>query len=128
MRVLVCGSRDWDDEQAVHAALYGWYAIANGRGDTFTVIEGGAPGADRCALTWPALIPRGPGIRHQQYPADWDTHGNAAGPIRNERMLRGGRPDLVLAFHEDPELGRGTADMVERARKAEVPVYVIGRG
>ena len=59
------------------------------------------------------------------FPADWIRHGRAAGPIRNEQMLREGCPDLVVAFHDDPGLGRGTADMVRRALAAGVPVRFV---
>jgi hypothetical protein len=32
------------------------------------------------------------------YVAQWKKHGRAAGPIRNQRMLDKGKPDLVVAF------------------------------
>lgn len=51
------------------------------------------------------------------------TNGKAAGPIRNQRMLDEGKPDLVVAFPG----GRGTADMVRRAKAAGVPVR-LNRG
>lgn len=66
--------------------------------------------------------------------AEWQKHGTAAGPIRNQRMLDYGKPDLVLAFPSpvrglvDPRTGNktGTGDMVAKARAAGVPVKVIG--
>jgi hypothetical protein len=36
-----------------------------------------------------------------------------------------GKPDLVLAFHNDIEHSKGTADMVRRAARAGVRVEVI---
>jgi hypothetical protein len=53
--------------------------------------------------------------------ADWSI-GRKAGPIRNQRMLDEHAPDLVVAFPG----GRGTADMVRRARKSGVEVAKIG--
>ncbi len=50
--------------------------------------------------------------------ADWTTHGRAAGPIRNARMLAEYHPDLVIAFPG----GRGTLDMVSKAERAGVAV------
>ena len=44
-----------------------------------------------------------------------------AGPRRNARMLAEGKPDLVVAFPG----GRGTADMVSKARAAKVEVMEI---
>jgi hypothetical protein len=44
---------------------------------------------------------------------------------RNARMLRQGRPELVIAFTGDLARSRGTADMVRRARTAGLPVLVV---
>jgi hypothetical protein len=60
-----------------------------------------------------------------EYPAQWHKYGRAAGPIRNQQMLAEGKPDLVLAFHDDIDGSRGTKDMVNRARRAGVKVEVI---
>ena len=55
------------------------------------------------------------------YPADWDKHGKAAGPIRNKQMIDEGKPDLVIAFPG----GRGTAGAVRLAKFAGVTVRVV---
>ena len=55
------------------------------------------------------------------YMADWDGLGRKAGPIRNQRMLDDGKPDLGIAFPG----GRGTADMVRRAREAGVETIQV---
>jgi hypothetical protein len=99
MRVLACGSRGWTDENIVRNAL-----SAFGPGDV--LIHGCARGADTLA----GNIGRGYGMVVEEYPADWKNLGRRAGPIRNERMLREGKPDVGLAF----DLGTpGTADMAE---------------
>jgi hypothetical protein len=114
IRVLVCGGRDFTGTAAVYRSLD---ALLREYG-TVTVIEGGARGADAIAAAW-VSNPGNPGtVEHEQYPAEWDLLGYAAGPIRNQEMLDVGKPDLVLAFPG----GRGTADMVRRARKAGVEV------
>ena len=56
-------------------------------------------------------------VRVVVFEADWDTHGKAAGPIRNQKMVDE-EPDLCLAFHG----GRGTEDCVRRAQKAGIEV------
>jgi len=48
------------------------------------------------------------------YPADWETYGRAAGPIRNQKMLDSEQINLCVAFPG----GAGTADMVARCKKA----------
>lgn len=53
--------------------------------------------------------------------ADWKTHGRAAGPIRNQRMIDEWKPTLVIAFAG----GRGTADMIRRAKAAGIEVREV---
>jgi hypothetical protein len=64
---------------------------------------------------------QGAGVKLETYPAEWDRFGKAAGPKRNQVMIDQGRPDLVVAFAG----GNGTADMVNRAKKAGIEVVVI---
>ncbi len=109
MRVIVCGGRDFHDYPTVDEALdrYGVTMIAHG----------GAPGADACAQTYAELA----GVPVREFPARWIEHGKAAGPIRNQEMLDKFKPDAVIAFPG----GRGTADMVRRAKAAGVRVIEV---
>lgn len=110
-RVLVCGGRNFVDRDAVFAALDDAKSVY---GDLI-VIQGGATGVDALAVEW---CNRQPSIHMVHEPADWKTHGRAAGPIRNQRMIDVHKPDVVIAFVG----GRGTADMVRRAVVAGIPV------
>ena len=65
------------------------------------IISGMASGADTFAVEWAARF----GFPLRAFPAEWDKHGRSAGPIRNQRMLDEGKPDLVVAFPG----GKGTA-------------------
>jgi hypothetical protein len=114
VRVLICGSREWTDGAAIRRELERLNGVV-------WVIEGGARGAD--ALGEAAALALGIAVRH--FPADWQRYGRAAGPIRNQRMLDEGKPDLVLAFHADLARSKGTADMVRRATKAGIQVRVF---
>lgn len=62
------------------------------------------------------------------FPAHWDIHGRAAGPIRNQQMLDEGLPDMVIAFHDDIASSKGTKDMISRAEKNSVPYQVVRYG
>lgn len=117
MKLLVCGGRDYADAVALCDRLD---AIAN-EADLVVLIVGDANGADMMARKWAKLSRRVVAIHH--YAADWRNHGPAAGPMRNQRMLDEGKPDLVVAFSG----GRGTADMVRRARAAGVKVIEVTR-
>lgn len=113
MRLLVCGGRDYTNVGTVWATLNAIHAATPIR----LVIHGAARGADTLAKKW-ALENH---VMQTPVPADWDKHGKAAGAIRNQRMLDEYNPSHVLAFPG----GRGTADMVRRARAAGLPVREI---
>lgn len=112
-RVLVCGGRNYGDKDRVFAVLDTYHNEAG----IDVLIEGGARGADQLASRW--AVNRG--VDGECYEADWENHGSFAGPMRNTRMLNEGKPDLVIAFPG----GRGTADMVKKARRAGVQVVEI---
>lgn len=115
-RVLVCGGRDYRNDTRLFAVLDRLHD-ANG---IDVIIEGGANGADHLAWAWSQLR----GVSSERFEADWENQGSFAGPARNKRMLDEGMPDLVIAFPG----GRGTADMVRKARKAGVEVVEISHG
>lgn len=112
-RVLVCGGRDCEKQKEVFAVLDRYHAER----PFSVVIHGAARGADTLAGQWAAAR----GVPVEEYPADWQRLGNGAGPARNARMLRDGRPEVVVAFPGR----RGTHDMTERATRARVPVVRI---
>jgi hypothetical protein len=125
MRILVCGGRDFDDWDLLHSTLYNIWNQQEDLTQDFYIIEGGAIGADFLARVWAKYMNVGHGFFHAvEFPADWKTHGKAAGPIRNQKMLDEGKPDLVVAFPG----GVGTADMVRRAKKAGVKVIEVTYG
>lgn len=104
-RILVTGSREWKNREVIKHALLVHYTP----GDIIT--HGDCRGADRLA----GNIAYSFGWTVEAYPADWERHGRAAGPIRNREMLKLLSPpdDLALAFHEDLESSKGTRDMVD---------------
>jgi hypothetical protein len=110
VRILVCGGRDYDSYDTIARVLDEY-------GDDTVIIHGAARGADALADQY-ATVRRWPAVR---FPANWTQLGRGAGSERNARMLRDGKPDLVIAFPG----GRGTADMVTRARRAGVPVLEV---
>jgi len=68
-------------------------AFRSSRGVTI-ILSGCAPGADTLGIEWAEAK----GIQVARFPADWNTHGRAAGPIRNQQMLDEGKPELVVSF------------------------------
>ena len=127
IRILVCGGRDYgagDDGAAFAAMVYLLNKISVNGARPVTVIHGGAKGADALAGQW-AFNTHTP---YEVYPADWYPKNDGvldrgAGFKRNAEMLVKGKPDMVIAFPG----GKGTADMVARARAAGVKVFEVPR-
>lgn len=114
MRVLVCGGREFTDWHRLCRELDAMHTQ-----QPFTcLIHGAAKGADEMAGAWAASR----NIQVAEFPADWETHRRAAGPIRNKQMLDEGKPQLVVAFPG----GRGTANMVKQAVAAGLEVRKVG--
>ena len=103
MRVAVVGSRDYPKLHEVKE-----YIATLGRGDV--IITGGARGVDRmaeaCAKERQLSV-----VVH--YP-DWNKYGKAAGPIRNEIIVKD--CDILVAFWDGTS--RGTANAIQLAKAA----------
>ena len=118
MRVLVCGSRDFQAGTGLFEAL----DMLHMEHELTLIIEGEAKGADTLAREWAEMRD----IPVLKFPADWKKYGRAAGPIRNKQMLDEGKPDLVMAFPSNGlKNSKGTKNMVEQARAAGITTIVI---
>lgn len=124
LRVLVTGSRDWDDEPALWDALLDtWHDATQTAGPEhqLVVVHGACPrGADLMAHRW-AQMQRfaGERIAPEPHPADWDKHGKRAGFLRNQAMVDLGA-DICLAFIKNNS--RGASHTAERAETVGIAV------
>jgi len=127
VRILVTGSRAWDDWQAVYRALnelcdtHGLNYPPDEYGNTMpdpsrvTVVHGACPkGADHWADQWCV----GNFLTAERHPADWDRYGKRAGFVRNAEMVRLGA-DVCLAFIKD--YSKGATMTRTLARDAGIP-------
>ncbi len=117
LRVLICGGRDLTEGDARWCNLLSQYDEQYG--PFAHVIHGGAKGGDNIGKEWAALNK----LPVSEFVANWRKYGKRAGPLRNQRMLDEGKPDLVIALPG----GRGTADMIQRAEAAGVRVINVAR-
>ncbi len=88
--VVVTGARDWADEELVHRVLQDELGAACEAAEPyirkFVLIHGDCPtGADSHADNWSRQILAG-AVECIPMPAQWDEHGKAGGPIRNNQM------------------------------------------
>lgn len=112
MKVLVCGSRHFQDYELLKEVLDAYSDITE-------IIHGAARGADTLGGRYGGEV----GVPVKTFPADWNTYGKRAGPIRNSQMLKEGGPDLVIAFRGPNS--RGTQNMIDQATKAGVEVKIV---
>lgn len=109
MQILITGGRDFYDQEMVFKTL----DEIHSKSSISLVIHGAAKGADSLANQW--AVDRS--VPVDACRPDWKRFGRAAGVIRNKTMLDKS-PDLLVAFPG----GRGTADMVQRARKVGLKI------
>lgn len=115
-RVIIAGGRDFNN-----------YALLKNKCDNILaekatthhiiIVSGAARGADslgeKYAQEHSYII--------KKYPADWNTHGKAAGPIRNAQMANSA--DALIAFWDGKS--HGTKSMINIARSKGLFVRVI---
>ena len=116
LRILVCGDRNWTDYFAVRDTLK---AFKETSGIEY-IIEGEASGAD----TFGRIAAEELDIPCAKFPAKWAEFGLSAGPKRNLQMLIEGKPNLVLAFHNDIKNSKGTMNMIEQSKRAGLKVIL----
>lgn len=111
--ILVTGSRTWRTHAAIKLALG---KLAE-RDPNAIVHHGDAAGADRIC----AKVASNLGLTVVAHPADWDTHGKAAGFVRNLEMLDY-EPTAVYGFWADKS--RGTYHCLVKAYERGIPVVI----
>lgn len=123
MRLLVCGDREWPE--SLRSYMYAVLDAFHANNNVTMLIEGEQRGADLMARAWAESR----GIPVDPYRAEWEKYRpkpgvrrkNPAGAIRNREMARKGHPEYVLAFHVNPSLSKGSADMVSVAARLGIP-------
>lgn len=95
-RILITGSRDWEDETIIQRAIWNWIYENVEDQQIVQVVHGNARGADRMAG---AYARSQWWLEEEVHAADWST-GMRAGLDRNELMVHLGA-DVCLAFIKD---------------------------
>jgi hypothetical protein len=119
MRVIVTGSTQWTDVDAIRREL-------SRLPPDSVIIHGDCAGADTLA----GEIARELGLAVERWAktnADYQKYQKAAWKALNERMLASGTT-LILAFHpewQDKEKARGTNHMITLAREAGIEVRAL---
>ena len=115
MRLVIAGSRGITDYEVLRTAV-----VASGywkqHKESLEIVSGMARGVDSLAVEFA----RRNGLVLWEFPADWQTHGKAAGHIRNRQMAEFCDCVLVIWDGESP----GTKNMIKEAQRLHKPVFI----
>jgi len=114
-RILVTGSRDWDQPEVIWEALERQVQLHVPADREGILVHGGARGADAIAADWAYRY----GLGIEEHRAEWDRHGRAAGHIRNALMVGLGA-HVCLAFIKNAS--RGATNCAALAERAHIPI------
>lgn len=123
IRIIVAGTRTFSDYELLRSKLDDFVSKLKQKhpDKQVVIITGAAKGADKLG----SLYARNHNIPLKEFPADWNTYGRAAGPIRNQQMSD-------YALHEVPVLivfwdgeSRGTKNMINIAKRHNVQTEIV---
>lgn len=110
MKTIIAGGRDIIDYNILLEA------ITESNITITAVVSGGAKGADALGEQYAESM----NLPLHIFNADWETHGRAAGPIRNRKMSE--NAEALIALWDGKS--KGTKNMIETATKLGLLVYV----
>lgn len=110
LKTIIAGSRTITDFETVAEAI---------KASAFPIVEvvsGAARGVDTLGEEWAEVHK----IPIKRFPANWNTHGKKAGPLRNIEMAE--YADALIAIWDGES--RGTKHMIDEATKHGLQVFV----
>lgn len=128
MRILVTGSREWENNtrnklmfnSAMDLVMRGYDV------DNIELVIGDCPtGLDLIAREWVGFF----GFKHKVFYADWTQHGKAAGPLRNQEMvdyISDVPISIAVAFPMPGAGNRGTTDCTNRVLREGIKLVQRG--
>jgi hypothetical protein len=125
-RLLITGSRWWDNWIIPHYALAAEWMVTGGQA---VLVSGncprrpdGTPGADYiCEWLWESW-----GGTVERHPARWDLYGKPAGFRRNAEMAA--LPDVYKCLAFSLNNSGGTRNCMDEAKKRHIPVSLFELG
>lgn len=121
IRIIIAGGRDFSDYKLLEDSVMQWIADFHGfdyeQVAVLTGLTGAAKGADALGVKFAQKY----FIEDIAFPADWNKHGKAAGPIRNTEMARSATHCICFWDCES----KGTRDMIRKAKNAGLKLKVV---
>ena len=114
MRVVIGGCRDYNDYNSFTSYLYKYLSAYD---DSITIVSGHCSGVDTMA----ERFAHENSFSLEIIPAEWKKYGKAAGPIRNETMVK--NSDAIIAFWDNKS--KGTKNLISLAKKYNKIITII---
>lgn len=108
MRLIIFGSRDFDDYELLKKEADYFIIRHLEEGEEVIIVSGEADGADVLGEDYADAN----GYKVMGFPADWNKYGNAAGGIRNRQMAKYATHAIGFWDGRSP----GTRDMIEKCK------------
>jgi hypothetical protein len=116
-KLIIAGSRTFDNYRLLSHEVKKFIVEVIGSKKNLEIVSGEASGADSLGIDF--------AVEHwipvQAFPADWEKHGKAAGPIRNEEMAKYANYCIVFWDGKSP----GSKNMIENCKKYNLKYKVI---
>jgi len=116
-RIIIAGSRDFNNYSLLTSAMYGLLKMEMISGIEVEIVSGTTKGADQLG----EAFAKEHNYPIKQFPADWNTHGKKAGYLRNKQMAE--YADILVAFWNGES--KGTKSMIELAEKNGLTVEIV---
>jgi hypothetical protein len=117
MKLIIAGGRDIEQDTAYGLLVMHLRDPKNPLGDALEIVQGGCRGVDQAGKDYADFYD----AKCTEFPADWNTHGRAAGPIRNKEMAE--YADALCLLWDGKS--RGSASMKREMEKLDKKVYEI---
>ncbi len=116
-KIIIAGGRDIDNYEVVRDALEESLIHKDVSMSDIEIVQGGATGVDRSAKYISSVA----NASMKEFKADWNTHGRAAGPIRNKQMAE--YADALILIWDGKS--RGSASMLKEAEKQGLDIKQV---
>jgi hypothetical protein len=118
MKLIIAGSRTISPSSDLIFDLLNHFRLS-----ITEVVSGTAGGVDKAGELFVREIDEAQGVQYAltKFPADWNTHGKAAGHIRNKQMAD--YADALLLIWDGES--KGSANMKMNMEKLKKPVFEI---
>lgn len=125
MKLAIVGSRTFNDFELLNEVVRSCFLSEFMPYHVEAIISGGAFCADAIAKRWAMInsvdTEDFKAVEYFEFLPDWETHGKAAGFIRNKQIVDA--CDMVLAFWDGKS--KGTEHTIKLARQAKTPTFIV---